>query len=801
MNHTRPQRLSVENAVFAADADISADDLTLASDAPARTLAVPRIRVTVELICYVVLGILAALTRFWDLSSRALHHDESLHAYFSWLYAVGNGYIHDPLMHGPTLFHADALAFLLFGDNDYVSRIWPAALGVALVLMPALLRDSKFLGRWGALTCSTFLLFSPTILYYTRYIRHDPFVLVATLAIVIACLRYLERPEPRWVYLVGIMTGLLFATMEVSFIIAFIMVTFILAVVTWQVSRLAFGVVVATGFGLGAVWLLLPKLGAPALPSIPWEDPSTDNVRSFAIDLVVHPIFLAGLGVVILGIVGVLSTLGKARDPEAESWLSGVLGTQPNDSTAAAVLNVLTDRRTLWISVALGLTIFTALYTSMFMNMGGLASGTAGALGYWLGQHDVQRADQPWFYYLLLLAQYEFIGVLLFPVGVVLTARRLIPAILKRQTVDPPTWLRGFAIYWIVMNLAIYSWAGEKMPWLSVHTALPLAILAASVVGSAIEAIERAVRAGRLRSQAIWVPAVGVPVLTAAWFALWAWGSAGPWVQIQDGPLIRHMRPAVADNPWILYLPLAGLAVVVLWSAFRLGPRMATGVLGVTAVAVILVGQMHVTFRMAFQQGDVPVDMLIYVQSSPDVPQAMTDIGILSRELTGGLDMPIAYDSGTSWPFQWYLRNYENRRFFGSTIAQPPDAPIVIIANENLSGEEGRANAAMLEGYTYFEYSMRWWFPEDETYRKFAIAPELNKENRQNYQNDKEPPYSALDVAESVWHSIWGMHEPAQQTKMFRLVAFRELWAPLGSFNFRVYVRNDLLTTWNQIRY
>jgi hypothetical protein len=32
-------------------------------------------------------------------------------------------------------------------------------------------------------------------------------------------------------------------------------------------------------------------------------------------------------------------------------------------------------------------------------------------------------------------------------------------------------------------------------------------------------------------------------------------------------------------------------------------------------------------------------------------------------------------------------------------------------------------------------------------------------------------------------------------------VAYRELWAPIGSYNFRVYVRNDLLQTYNDIRY
>ena len=170
------------------------------------------LRVNLEIILYTVIAVMAGLTRFWDLSSRAEHHDESLHAYFSWLFYVGDGYVHDPLMHGPTLFHTNAFAYLLFGDNDYTSRLWPALLGVILVLMPFMLRGPQLLGRWGALTCSVLLLFSPSLLYQSRYIRHDPLVLVMTMAIVIAALRYLERPERKWVVTVAVMAGLLFAT-------------------------------------------------------------------------------------------------------------------------------------------------------------------------------------------------------------------------------------------------------------------------------------------------------------------------------------------------------------------------------------------------------------------------------------------------------------------------------------------------------------------------------------------------------------------------------------------------------------
>lgn len=754
------------------------------------------IRVNIETLLYGTFGLLALLTRFWDLSYRAQHHDESLHAYFSWLFAVGDGYVHDPLMHGPTLFHANALAYLLFGDNDYTARIWPAALGVALVLMPALLRGPRLLGRWGALTCSALILFSPSLLYYTRFIRHDPFVLVMTFAIVIAALRYLEKPERRWIYTIAISAGLLFATMEVSFIIAFVLVTFVVGVIGWQVSKVGLGVLLGIGAGMLGIWKLMPALGAGPLPGIPWENPTSSNIQSFSQDLVVHPVVLASLGVLLLGGVILLGVLDRVRDRETPGWLNSVLAPVGPDTTAGAICNAFADRRALWSAIGMGLALFVVFYTSLFTNMFGLGSGTVGALGYWLGQHDVQRADQPWFFYLLLLLQYELLLVLLLPVGIFVTFRRLLPAIRSGQPVGRRTFLRGFAIYWLVVNLAVFSWAGEKMPWLTVHMTLPLVILAASVIGGAIERLEAAVERGTLSKRAAGLTVTGVVVACASWFLLWGWGSAGPWLT-RENQLVRTLRPAVDDYPWLLYLPLLALLAIAIVAIVRLSIRVALPLVGVTLVAVGLLGQMHVGYRMTYVEGDVPRDMLIYVQSSPDVTRSVEEIGVLSRQMTGDLSMPIAYDSGTSWPFQWYLRDYTDRRFYGSTLNEPPDEAIVLISNENLTTE----NQEMLVGYTYTEYAMRWWFPEDETYRRFAIAPELNKAERQNYQTDEEGPYNALDVAESVWRSVWGMREPQQQAKMFRLLAYREMWAPIGSYNFRVYVRNDLMQTWNDIRY
>ena len=75
------------------------------------------IRLDIETLGYLLLILLALVTRFYDLETRVMSHDESLHTWFSWELSRGRGYSHDPMMHGPLQFHLVALSYTLFGSS------------------------------------------------------------------------------------------------------------------------------------------------------------------------------------------------------------------------------------------------------------------------------------------------------------------------------------------------------------------------------------------------------------------------------------------------------------------------------------------------------------------------------------------------------------------------------------------------------------------------------------------------------------------------------------------------------------
>src|SRR3990170_4777751 len=228
----------------------------------ARALARPlalRLSLNWETVAYTALFAAAFGFRFWDLGSRALHHDESLHGYYSWVLYTSGSYAHNPLMHGPFQFLGTALVFFLAGGaSDYTVRILPALFGTALVGLPLLFRSH--LGRGGALAAAALIAFSPTLLYYSRFAREDIYIAVFTLGLVICLWRYVAEEKSRYLYLAAGLLGLSFATKENAYITTGILLVFLNL---WVASDLARQTRERLGLGRARAALLYALLYLP----------------------------------------------------------------------------------------------------------------------------------------------------------------------------------------------------------------------------------------------------------------------------------------------------------------------------------------------------------------------------------------------------------------------------------------------------------------------------------------------------------------------------------------------------------
>jgi len=165
---------------------------------------------------YIAFIIIAIVSRFYLLGARVMSHDESLHTQFSYQFYNGEGFSHTPLMHGPFLFHITALSYWLFGPNDFTARLPVALFGIFLVISPYFFRP--WIGKVGALFTSFLFLISPFILYYSRYIRHDIYVIVFAVLTVLGVWYYLRDRQEKYLWLFAAALSLMFATKEVAFI-------------------------------------------------------------------------------------------------------------------------------------------------------------------------------------------------------------------------------------------------------------------------------------------------------------------------------------------------------------------------------------------------------------------------------------------------------------------------------------------------------------------------------------------------------------------------------------------------------
>ncbi|MFQ5924516.1 MAG: flippase activity-associated protein Agl23 [Dehalococcoidia bacterium] len=410
---------------------------------------VSRLRLNWEIAPYILLALIAAGMRLWDLGSRAIAHDESLGAYYSWYLANGQGYQHMPMMHGPFQFHGTALNFFLFGDSDFTARLLPALFGVALVVLPYFLR--RHLGRWGSLAVATLLAFSPTLLYFSRFVRNDIYSLFWTLLLVICLWRYIEERKARYLYIGAAALSLSFSTKEVSYITVGILSLFLLIVAGRElIARARRSFDLSQLSAPGEYLILIGTLSLPLFAAGIELIPGVELTHLWAKALVVLSLFM----------------------------ISAAIGLRWN------------VRRWL-LSVLIFYGIFALLYTTFFTNISGFVSGIWGSMEYWMAQQEVARGGQPWYYYILLLSFYEFLPLSFAFIGAIYYVVR-------------GNLFSRFLVYWVALSLIAYSLFGEKMPWLSLHIALPMILLGGNFIGRLFQEVDwRRVRASAPRAIAV----------------------------------------------------------------------------------------------------------------------------------------------------------------------------------------------------------------------------------------------------------------------------------------------------------
>jgi uncharacterized protein (TIGR03663 family) len=700
--------------------------------------------------------LLGAIIRFWALGDKPLHHDESLHAYYSlqllhnmehWLWCIGQGspppgyscYAYTPLLHGPFQFHFIALVYKISqllgasdnGVNTTTVRILAATLGTAIVALPYFLRD--YLGKIGAWLASFLLAVSPSMVYFSRFAREDIYMAFFTLLMVVGVARYIRDRKMRWLVIAAAGFAFSYATKEATFLTILVFGSFLGALIAWELGR---KVPLRSRFHQESPLVaLVPKTFAPitflvylviagvaAKILFTWVKAAsiyiTDNPNAANIFVQKLKDYTVAIVPVIGILLGVFVLILLYREMSRKVPIMGRRGLAKRvDPEKQPVLDtILTMPWTHWFFALLcGWTIFLLLFSVMLTNVrDGIGDGIWQGLYYWLQQQQVARGSQPWYYYLMLIPLYEQIGVVFAFFGIV-------------RCIAKPTRFRLFLVYWFLANLFLYSWAAEKMPWLMIHITMPMLVLAA----------------------------VGLEPFVVTCINL---------VKQLFTRLSSPKMPASSNEN---NMPIPGYP--------QARPRVGVfaggvAILGVILAALLLLPTVHNMYEVSYvHPADGPHEMMVYVQTTTDVNIVMSKVDALDQKMFGGKhQMLIGVTTDATWPFAWYLRDYPNVCFdYPSGCPGWKDVPVIIAGGDNPYGvEQQYAGTASNPGrYVFHEYKMRSWW--DEGYKPPACIPSSSNNNCAGEPawggvgpglwlsyGDNPPPNAKFNLSLTVQH-IW----------------------------------------------
>jgi uncharacterized protein (TIGR03663 family) len=745
---------------------------------------------------------LAAVLRFWGLADKPLHHDESLHAYYSWQFLINpSGYQYNPLLHGPFQFHIIPFFYVIGsllhlannGINDFTARMLPALMGLALVPMPYFLRQQ--LGRWGAITAALLLAVSPSFVYYSRFVRDDIYVTCFTLLIVVAAIQYSQTQRLGWLLTGAAALVLSFTAMENTFFTIAVFGSFFIALVLWDlglplgramihnqrwqgvvgglvllipVAFMGAGVAV---FGLATLGNLSKTINTltdrykntPSDPRNPdviilnWE------ATAFLIAVIVCLI------VCLVAVVGLLRRLRRSDDfvpaPRWHRWV---------DPMRQPVLETLlsTDWVRWFLAFVVSVLLFAAFFTDLPVHWANLAEWSSGVqhgvgrgmlqgIYYWLEQQQVRRGGQPWYYYLILIPLYEPLILIFGLAGIV-------------RAFVHPTRFRLFLVFWFAANMGLYSWAGEKMPWLVIHILLPLLLLAGSALEWVISAVVVGARTWWRPTRALVGFGAAMPVLglisvtvastmifvvLAAVLALIAFGLAVAVERWHHGQARRqgaHPPEVFGEAGWGY-----GRNAAVQHPAWFLTLRQIAAIGCLALAMLLLVPTVWNMQRVSFYDPSVaPNEMLVYVQTTTAVQRTMDKIDALDQQLYHGQHkLKIAVTADGVWPFVWYLNAYpgvfkdgvwQSGTYINYTANTSGPRPDVIIGG--LSDGSQNIPEVFPNAYISKQYALRWWW--DESYK----LPLCTKEKSTQCLYD--PPLGT-GVGPLLWISYGSSPPPA----------------------------------------
>ena len=161
---------------------------------------------TFERVFFLIL-ILAFILRFWQLDLKLLHHDEAIHSWFCYELLTKGAWQYDPSYHGPFLYFVTTGMFALLGPSDFTARLLPSLFGFAIIPLVYYIYRIGYISKNQTLVAALLIAISPDMVYFSRFLRHDIFMLFFTMLLLVSILYWFERGTTRFAVLAAVAAG------------------------------------------------------------------------------------------------------------------------------------------------------------------------------------------------------------------------------------------------------------------------------------------------------------------------------------------------------------------------------------------------------------------------------------------------------------------------------------------------------------------------------------------------------------------------------------------------------------------
>ncbi|WKZ57510.1 MAG: TIGR03663 family protein [Bdellovibrionota bacterium] len=673
-------------------------------------------------IVYALFIVIGLLLRWLQLDARPYHHDESLHGmYGRYFYDFPDFhfYRYDPMLHGPFLYNLLRVVYSTVGDSNWAARSVITLLGSVFLFVPLLFRS--YLSRTALLAITGYVALSPSLVYWSRFLREDFPVVAMWILMAIGAL--LAAPKFRALLILPAIC-LQISMKENAFVTFAILAGYLFFEVAFEAFRHT------TGLGMFPQLRRILSLAWKTVAAIAAIVLLYEYGPSVLVAGEMPPAVIATLvGYTVLGLLLVFFLCSAAL--RIESYY------RVRTLAASIGHNIRGHWKYALLSLAIGIFCYVYLLNAGFRySEGALDALFRKSIGYWVEHHNMERIQGPFNFHIYVLGWYELpfmlaffahlyyfyrhastgirrTGAFLFLASVV-GACLLIPETIRDQQpwkffklkdiydylglcllIFHPLLVtiqhllrheRGLAFfgYFFTATFFTYSYLGEKVPWLTMYPLIAGIVYLALFFDSHFK-------------HHPWQSFERVPLTKVVSTVGWVLVLLGGWFMVEGNPKEEdpYHWTFIAFGVSFAILALAAQALSW-WGSVNLRTML------FVAVALFTV---RASIQTNFVYAGHAREYISQVHTTPEFHALIMDMRREAITQHRGYAPSLFCDGTSTWPVTWYMRDIPEYKF----SAKPEERPNFKYLIQDW--EEPAKNVP--EGFSVTRVNLRgWWLPD-----------------------------------------------------------------------------------------